>query len=74
MSLTAFPVNQAFSTALVSLPLTSPPSRDLELPINVIGERVAFQFGTSAAGSWFRMSRFVPSLMPDPWAPVRGGN
>ena len=73
LSLTAFPVNQAFPTALVPLPLSSPAARDLEMPINVLGERVAFQVGTSAAGSWFRLSRFVPSLKPDPWAPVRGG-
>jgi len=74
LSLSAFPVNQAFPTALVPLPLTSPASRDLELPINVVGERVAFQVGTSQPGAWFRLSRFVPSLKPDPWAPVRGGN
>ena len=73
LSLTAFPVNQAFPTALVPLPLSSPAARDLELPINVLGERVAFQVGTSQAGAWFRLSRFVPSLKPDPWAPVRGG-
>ena len=74
MSLTAFPVNQGFPTALLSLPLSSPAPRDLEMPINVLSERVAFQVGTSAAGSWFRLSRFVPSLKPDPWSPVRGGN
>jgi hypothetical protein len=44
------------------------------MPINVAGERVAFQFGTGSPGSWFRMSRFVPSLIPHPWAPVRGGD
>ena len=46
----------------------------LELSINLLGERVAFLFGTNAAGAWFRMERFIPSLLPDPWAPVRGGN
>ena len=25
-------------------------------------------------GAWFRLQRLVISLMPDPWAPVRGGN
>ena len=74
LSLTAFPVSQGFPTALVPLPLSSPAARDLELPINVLGERVAFQVGTSQAGAWFRLSRLVPSLKPDPWSPVRGGN
>jgi hypothetical protein len=74
LSLTAFPVNQAFPTSLVPLPLSSPASRDLEMPINVLAERAAFQVGTSQSGAWFRLSRFVPSLKPDPWSPVRGGN
>jgi hypothetical protein len=74
LSLTAFPVNQSVSAALTPLPLASPAVRDLELPINVLGERVAFLFGTNVPGAWFRMARFVPSLMPDPWSPVRGGN
>jgi hypothetical protein len=72
LSLTAFPANQGFSTALPSLALSSPAARDLELPINILSERVAFQFATSAASSWFRLSRFVPCLQPDPWSPVRG--
>jgi hypothetical protein len=74
LSLSAFPVNQAFPATLVPLPLSSPAARDLELPINVLAERVAFQVGTSQPGAWFRLSRFVPSLKPDPWSPVRGGN
>ena len=72
LSLTAFPLSESFSSALPALPLSSPSGRDLEMPINILGERVAFQFGTNAAGSWFRVSRFVPSLKPDPWSPVRG--
>jgi hypothetical protein len=40
----------------------------------LLGERVAFQVGTNAAGAWFKLERFIPSLLPDPWAPVRGGN
>jgi len=74
LSLTAFVDNEAFPTALAPLPLSSPATKDLELPINLLGERVAFQFGTNASGAWFRMERFIPSLLPDPWAPVRGGN
>jgi hypothetical protein len=74
LNLSSFVVNEAYPTALAPLPLSSPASKDLELPINLLGERVAFQAGTNAAGSWFKLERFVPSLLPDPWAPVRGGN
>ena len=48
--------------------------RDLELPINISGERVAFKVSTSAPGNWFRLQKFTPSLRVDPWAPVRGFN
>jgi hypothetical protein len=34
----------------------------------------AFRVGTNAAGTWFKLERFIPSLLPDPLAPVRGGN
>jgi hypothetical protein len=74
LDLSAFPVNQAFPAALVPLPLSSPAAKDLELPINVLAERAAFQVGTNQAGAWFRLARLVLSLQPDPWSPVRGGN
>jgi hypothetical protein len=74
LNLSAFVDNEAYPTALTPLPLSSPAPKDLELPINLLGERVAFQTGTNAAGAWFKLERFVPSLLPDPWAPVRGGN
>jgi hypothetical protein len=74
LSLAAFPVSESVSSALPALPLSAPSGRDLEMPINVPAERAAFQFGTNTTGSWFRVSRFVPSLKPDPWSPVRGGN
>ena len=74
LNLSAFVDNEAFPTSLATLPLSSPGSKDLEMPINLLGERVAFQVGTNAAGAWFKLERFIPSLLPDPWAPVRGGN
>jgi hypothetical protein len=74
LNLSAFVDNEAFPAALATLPLSSPGSKDLEMPINLLGERVAFQVGTNAAGAWFKLERFIPSLLPDPWAPVRGGN
>jgi hypothetical protein len=74
LSLTAFSNSQAFSQVLEPLGLSNPAPRDLELPINVTAERVAFQLGTSDPGAWFRLRRLVPSLTQDPWAPVRGVN
>jgi hypothetical protein len=74
LNLSAFPDNEAFPATLASLPLSSPGAKDLELPINVLAERCAFQVGTNQAGAWFRLSRIVPSLKADPWAPVRGSN
>jgi hypothetical protein len=74
LNLSAFVDNEAYPAALAPLPLSSPSSKDLELPINLLGERVAFQAGTNSVGAWFKLERFVPSLLPDPWAPVRGGN
>jgi hypothetical protein len=74
LNLSAFVDHEAYPTALTPLPLSSPSPKDLELPINLLGERVAFQVGTNSPGAWFKLERFVPSLLPDPWAPVRGGN
>ena len=74
LNLSTLPVNEAFATALAPLPLSVPAPKDLELPINILAERVAFQVGTSQPGAWFRLARFVPSLKTDPWSPVRGGN
>jgi hypothetical protein len=74
LNLTSFADNEGFSAALPSLALSSPGSKDLELPINLLAERAAFQVGTNQAGSWFRLSRLVASLAPDPWSPVRGAN
>jgi hypothetical protein len=74
LNLSAFVDNEAYPTALTPLPLSSPGPKDLELPINLLGERVAFQAGTNTPGAWFKLERFIPSLLPDPWAPVRGGN
>ena len=48
MNLSAFVGNEAYPTALTPLPLSSPAPKDLELPINLLGERVAFQVGTNA--------------------------
>ena len=74
LSLTAFVNTSASPQAQQPLALSAPALRDLELPINVAGERVAFKVGTGTAGNWFRLDKFGPSVRVDPWAPVRGFN
>jgi hypothetical protein len=41
---------------------------------NVLTERVSYQFGTAAPGSWFSLTKLAPWAKPDPFAIVRGGN
>ena len=59
---------------LGSWTLSTPASRDMEQFTNVLAERVSYEFGTSAAGSWFALTKLVPWAKPDPFAIVRGGN
>lgn len=54
--------------------MSSPATKDLELPINILDERVALQVSTNQAGAWFRLQKFIPSVRTDPSAPVRGFN
>jgi hypothetical protein len=74
LSLTSFIDSSSVPQAQQPLPLSSPSTKDLELPINILGERVAFQVSTNQPGAWFRLQKFTPSLRVDPWAPVRGMN
>jgi len=74
LGLTSFTDSSSVAQAQQPLPLSSPAQKDLELPINVLGERVAFQVSTNQAGAWFKLQRFIPSVRVDPWAPVRGVN
>ena len=74
LALTTFINTLTAAQAQQSLPLSSPSTKDLELPINVLGERVAFKVGTNQTGAWFRLQKFNPSVRIDPWAPVRGVN
>lgn len=72
LSLTSFTDSASAPQTQQPLPLSSPSLKDLELPINVLGERVAFQVSTNQPGAWFKLQKFTPSVRPDPWAPVRG--
>src|SRR6266478_2407644 len=74
LSLTSFTDSASAPQTQQPLPLSSPSLKDLELPINVLGERVAFQVSTNQPGAWFRLQKFTPSVRVDPWAPVRGLN
>jgi len=74
LNLTAYADDTSFASALTPLSLSNPPPKDLELPINLVGERVAFRLGTNFPGAWFKLEKFIPSLRPEPWAPVRGVN
>jgi hypothetical protein len=62
------------SLSLGAWALASPAPRDMEQFTNMLAERVQYQFGTSAAGSWFSLTKLVPWAKPDPFAVVRGGN
>ncbi|HEU0039004.1 MAG TPA: hypothetical protein VFR76_07000, partial [Verrucomicrobiae bacterium] len=48
--------------------------REFEYTTNTLGERVAYTFANAgnAAGCWCQMEKIIMSLLPDPWAPVRG--
>ena len=62
------------SLSLGAWTLSSPSGRDMEQFTNMLAERISYQFGTSAAGSWFSLTKLVPWAKPDPFAVVRGGN
>jgi hypothetical protein len=74
LNLTAYTASAAFAAAQQPVSLSNPGPKDLELPINVVGERVSFRVGTNAPGAWFKLQKFIPSVRSDPWAPVRGVN
>jgi hypothetical protein len=69
LSLTSFVNSLSVPQAQQPLPLSSPGTKDLEMPINILGERVAFQVSTAQAGAWFRLEKFTPSVRVDPGRP-----
>jgi len=66
------PLNPAF--ALDPLPLPTVSQGDLELGVNVKGQRFFIRVGTNAVGSAFRVSKLVVPLIADTWSPIRGYN
>jgi hypothetical protein len=67
-------VTPTFNFTLPSLLLAQANVHDQELITNMVWERIAYKMGTNALGSWFKVTRMTPSLMQDPWSPVRGLN
>ena len=74
LNVNAFTPGDTTETLLGALALSSPAPQDLELMTNLNAERVGYQFGTNAAGSWFSVTKFVPWTKPTPWSLVRGHN
>ncbi len=73
-NIVAFRPGDASSVSLGAWVLENPAPQDLEVPTNLTGERISYQFGTNAVGSWFCVTRFVPWAKPEPWAFVRGND
>lgn len=60
---------------LVPEPLSNPSAcGDLEIPINMAGNRFFVGFQTYNANEWCELSKVILSIIEDPWAPVRGSN
>jgi hypothetical protein len=74
LALSAFSPGDIGVTSLGQWTLASPAGRDMEQFTNVLAERVAYQVGTNAAGSWFSLTKLVSWAKPDPFAIVRGTN
>ena len=74
LALTALSPGDVTATALGNWTLASPASRDMEQFTNLLAERMSYQVGTDAAGSWFSLTKLVPWAKPDPFAIVRGTN
>ena len=72
--ISAFSPGDAMEIGIGTWTLVSPSPEDLELYTNLLAERVSFQLGTNAVGSWFSLTKFVPWAKADPWSFVRGHN
>lgn len=66
------PLNQPY--VLEPQPLPSISQGDLEIGVNIKGQRFFIRVGTNAVGAAFRCSKMVVPLIADPWSPIRGTN
>lgn len=71
---TQFSYTQAGVDASSSGGTVSVLARDMEIPINVLAERLKFRFKISALGSWFSLKNITVSVKTDPWMATRGFN
>jgi hypothetical protein len=78
LEVTAFTNDAAFPQSLPALPLSDPAPKDLELPINVTSERVAFQLGfppappsTPPPGPPLFSPSSPPTVPPGSWFRLR---
>lgn len=63
------------ATALYPETLANPsPCGDIEIPLNVAGNRFFIGFSLNDANDWAELSKVVMAMSMDPWAPVRGSN
>jgi hypothetical protein len=74
LSVAAYFPGDATLTTLGAWTLSSPAPKDTEQFTNVLAERVSYQIGTNAVGSWFSLTKLVLWAKPDPFAIVRGTN
>lgn len=64
------PLNPPYVLDQAPLPTVS--AGDLELGVNIKGQRFFVRVGTNSVGSAWRVSKMVVALTPDSWSPVRG--
>ena len=74
LGITGYLPGEVSAAPVGSWPLTSPATQDMEQFTNLLAERVAYQFGTYAVGSWFSITKLVLWAKADPFAVVRGTN
>lgn len=74
LNVKAFTPGDAAEIPLGTLALSAPAPQDLELITNVTTERIAYQTGTNAVGSWFSLTKLVPWAKPAPFSLIRGHN
>jgi len=66
------PFNRPYVLDPQTLPATT--QGDLEIGVNIKGQRFFVRVGTNAVGAGYRVSKMIVPLMPDTWSPIRGTN
>lgn len=77
IAITAIPDKTTSAFAVPLLPNITLPANtdgDIEVPLNITGNRLFFDFDSNAIGSAFELSRMQVAMRQDPWAPLRGQN